>query len=125
MEEGVRERRKAFAAAYRSDEDCQVYISAFQHASDAITKAVAGDMLISFSEISLFSPPFYYWFFFLSLTSPTVLIAGSMHRSMPTTSDLIFLFSNQKRCVAARGYLSELHQASCPQRVSFLSFLYQ
>ena len=29
MEEVVSERCKAFAAAHRSDEDCQVYISAY------------------------------------------------------------------------------------------------
>ena len=39
MEGAVSERYKAFAAAHRSDEDCQAYISASQHASSVIAKA--------------------------------------------------------------------------------------
>ena len=39
MEEAVGERRKAFAAAHRSDEDRQAYIYAFRRASSVIVKA--------------------------------------------------------------------------------------
>ena len=39
VEEAVSERRKAFAAAHRSDEDRQAYISASQRASSVIAKA--------------------------------------------------------------------------------------
>ena len=39
VEQAVSERRKAFAAAHRSDEDCQVYISASRRASSVIPKA--------------------------------------------------------------------------------------
>ena len=41
MESAVSERRKAFAAAQRSDEDCQVHISASRRASSVIAKAKA------------------------------------------------------------------------------------
>ena len=41
MEEAVSKRRKAFAAAYRSDEDRQAYISASRRASSVIAKAKA------------------------------------------------------------------------------------
>ena len=39
MESAVSERSKAFAAAHRSDEDRQAYISASRRASSVITKA--------------------------------------------------------------------------------------
>ena len=39
VEEAVSERRKAFAAAHRSDEDRQAYISASRRASSVIAKA--------------------------------------------------------------------------------------
>ena len=41
MESAVSERRKAFDAAHRSDEDRQAYISASRHASSVIAKAEA------------------------------------------------------------------------------------
>ena len=41
VEEAVSERRKAFAAAHRSDEDRQTYISAFRRASSVVAKAEA------------------------------------------------------------------------------------
>ena len=41
MEEAVSERCKTFAAAHRSDKDCQAYISASRRISSVITKAMA------------------------------------------------------------------------------------
>ena len=41
MEKVLSERRKIFAAAYRSDEDRQAYISASRHVSAPTTKAKA------------------------------------------------------------------------------------
>ena len=41
MEDAVSERHKAFAAAHRSNEDRQAYISASRHASSVIAKAKA------------------------------------------------------------------------------------
>ena len=47
----VSERRKAFAAAHRSDEDCQTYISASRHASSVIAKAKAEAWQTTFSSL--------------------------------------------------------------------------
>ena len=41
MEEAICERRKGFAAAHRSDEDRQAYVSASQLASSVIVTAKA------------------------------------------------------------------------------------
>ena len=41
MEEAVSDRRKGFAAAHRSDEDRQAYISAFRRASPVFAQAEA------------------------------------------------------------------------------------
>ena len=41
MEETISERHRAFAAAHRSDEDRQAYISASRRASSVIAKAKA------------------------------------------------------------------------------------
>ena len=41
VEETVSERRKAYAAAHRSDKNCQAYTFASQHASSVIAKAKA------------------------------------------------------------------------------------
>ena len=46
VESAVSERRKASAAAHRSDKDRQAYISASRHASSVI--AMADDLLFSF-----------------------------------------------------------------------------
>ena len=52
MEEAVSERRKAFAAAHRSDEDCQAYISASRRASSVIAKAKAEAWQTTCSSLS-------------------------------------------------------------------------
>ena len=49
VEGAVSKRRKAFAAAYRSDEDCQAYISTSRCASSVIAKA--NDLLFFFTLI--------------------------------------------------------------------------
>ena len=48
VESAVSERRKAFAAAHRSDEDRQAYISSSRHASSVIAKAEARQTTCSF-----------------------------------------------------------------------------
>ena len=57
MEEAVSEKRKAFAAAHRSDEDRQVYISASLHASCVIAKAKAEKWQATCSFLSPKSNP--------------------------------------------------------------------
>ena len=52
MEEAVSERRKAFAAAHRSDEDRQAYISASRRASSVIDKAKAETWQTTCSSLS-------------------------------------------------------------------------
>ena len=93
--EVVSKRRKAFAAAHRSDEDRQAYISTSQCASSVIAKAKAEHG----RQLALLSRPnqilnLCTLSFVLSLallpylppqTSPTVLLPGSRHRSSPIT----------------------------------------
>ena len=55
--ETVSERRKAFVAAHRSDEDYQAYISASQRASSVIAKAKAGAWQTICSSLSPKSNP--------------------------------------------------------------------
>ena len=57
VEEAVSERRKAFAAAHRSDEDRQAYISASQRTSSVIAKAKAEAWQKTCSSLSPRSNP--------------------------------------------------------------------
>ena len=57
VEEAVSERRKAFAAAHRSDEDRQAYISASRRASSVIAKAKAEAWQTTCSSLSPRSNP--------------------------------------------------------------------
>ena len=83
VEEAISERRKAFAAAHRSDEDHQAYISASRHASSVIAKAKSEAWQTTCSSLSPTSnpksvhPPL--------LTFPTVLLPGNRLQSMPLT----------------------------------------
>ena len=53
MEEAVGERRRAFVAAHRTNENCQAYISASQHLSPVIAKAKAEGWQARCSSLSL------------------------------------------------------------------------
>ena len=55
VEKAVSKRPKAFAAANTNDEDCQAYISAFQHVSSVTAKAKAEACLARCSSL-FFSP---------------------------------------------------------------------
>ena len=57
VESAVSERRKAFAAAHRSDEDRQAYISASRRASSVIAKAKAEAWQTTCSSLSPKSNP--------------------------------------------------------------------
>ena len=57
MKSAVSEKRKAFAAAHRSDEDCQAYISASRRASLVIAKAKAEAWQTTCSSLSPRSNP--------------------------------------------------------------------
>ena len=86
VESAVSERRKAFAAAHRSDEDRQAYISASRRASSVIAKAKAEAWQTTCSSLSPESNPNLCTLFFAIslallprlptlLTSPTLLLS--------------------------------------------------
>ena len=124
MEQALSERRKAFAAAHRSDEDRQAYISASRRASSVIAKAKAWQTTCS--SLSPRSNP-------KSVHSLLRSIAGSPSSSSsspnfpncssPGESALVYAaylrshssVSQPKTLRSrARGYLSELRRATCP-----------
>ena len=126
MEEAVSERRKAFAAAHRSDEDRQAYISASRRASSVIAKAKAEAWQTICSSLSPRSNP-------KSVHSLLRSIAGSPSSSSsspnfpncssPRESASVYaaylrshfsVFQPKALRSRARGYLSELRRASCP-----------
>ena len=118
VEEAVSERCKAFAAAHRSDEDRQAYITASRHASSVIAKAKAEAWQTTCSSLSPKSKP-------KSVHSLLRSIAGSSSSpncSSPRESASVYAaylrshFSvSQPKALRsrARGYLSELHRATC------------
>ena len=126
MESAVSERRKAFAAAHRSDEDRQAYITACRRVSSVIVKAKTEAWQATCSFLSPKSNP-------KSVYSLLRFVAGS-----PSSSSL---FPNIPNCYSkesasvyaaylrshfsvsqpkalrsrARGYFSELRRAACPE----------
>ena len=125
-------RGKAFAAAHRSDEDRQAYISASRRASSVIAKAKAEAWQTTCSSLSPTSNP-------KSVLSLLNSIAGSSSSSSsspnfpnyysPRESASVyaaylkshFSISQPKALRSrARGHLSELRRATCP--VEYLSF---
>ena len=127
VEQAVSERRRAFAAAHRSDEDRQAYISASQRASSVIAKAKTEAWQTTCSSLSPKSNP-------KSVHSLLCSIAGSPSSSSsspnfpncssPRESALVYAaylrsyFSvSQPKALRsrARGYLSELRRATCSE----------
>ena len=126
VEQAVSERRKAFAAAHRSDDDRQAYISASRRALSVIAKAKAEAWQATCSSLSPRSNP-------KSVHSLLRSIAGSPSSSSsspnfpncssPRESASVyaaylrshFSVSQQKALRSrARGYLTELRRATCP-----------
>ena len=127
VEQAVGERCKAFAAAHRSDEYRQAYISASRRASSVIAKAKAEAWQTTCSSLSPRSNP-------KSVHSLLRSIAGSPSSSpncsSPRESASVYAaylrshFSvSQPKAMRsrARGYFSELRRATCPME-SHLSF---
>ena len=133
MEGAVSEKRKAFAAAHRNDEDRQAYISASRRTSSVIAKAKAETWQTTRSSLSPKSNP-------KSMHSLLRSIAGSASSfpsspnfpncSSPRESALVYtaylrshLSVSQPKALhsRARGYFSELRRATCPEQ-SHLSF---
>ena len=125
MEEAVSERRKVYAAAHRSDEYRQAYISASRHALSDIDKAKAKAWQVTCSSLSSKSNP--------KSVSLLRSVAGS---SSSSSSYLTFpncssrestsvfadnlrshfsIFQPKASRSIARGYLFELRRATCPK----------
>ena len=133
MEETISERHKAFAAAHRSDEDRQAYISASRRTSSVITKAKAEAWQTTCSSLLPKSNPKSAHSILraiagsssLSSSSPNFPNCSSPRESASVYAAYLrshFSISQPKALRSrARGYLSELRQATCPVE-SHLSF---
>ena len=127
MESAVSERRKAFAAAHRSDEDRQAYISASRRTSSVIAKAKTEAWRTTCSSLSPKSNPKSIDSFFRSIagfpssssSSPNFPNCSSPRESASVYAAYLrshFSVSQPKALRSrARGYLTELRRASCPE----------
>ena len=127
MEGAVSKRRKAFAAAHRSDEDHQAYISASRRASSFIAKAKAEAWQTTCSSLLPKSIPKSVHSLLRSITGSPC--SSSSFPIFPNCSSLresasvyaaymrsYFSVSQPKTLRSrARGYLSELRRATCPE----------
>ena len=128
MEEAISERRKAFAAAHRSDEDRQAYISASRCASSVIAKAKAKAEAwqTTCSFLSPRSNPKSVHSLLRSIagspssssSSPNFPNCSSPRKSASVYAAYLrshFSVSQPKALRSrARGYLTELRRATCP-----------
>ena len=126
VERVVIERCKAFAAAHRSDEDRQAYISASRRASSVIAKAKAEAWQTTCSSLSPRSNPKSVHSLLRSIagspssssSSPNFPNCSSPRKSASVYAAYLrshFSVSQPKAlCSRARGYLTELRRATCP-----------
>ena len=133
VEGAVSERRKAFAAAHRSGEDRQAYISASRRASSVITKAKAEAWQMTCSTLLPKSNPKSVYsllrsvpgFPSSSFSSPNFPNCSSPRESASVYAAYLrshFSVSQPKALRSrARGYLSELRRVTCPVE-SYSSF---
>ena len=136
MEEAVSERRKAFAAAHRSDEDRQAYIFASRRASSVIAKAKAEAWQRTCTSLSPKSNPKSVHSLLRSIagspsscsSSPNFPNCSSPRESASAYAAYLrshFSVSQPKALRSrARGYLTELRRATCPveSHSSFCSY---
>ena len=127
MEEAVSERRKAFAAAHRSDEDRLAYISASRRASSVIAKVKAEAWHTTCSSLSPKSNSKSVHSLLCSIAGFPSLSSSSPNfpnYSPPRESTSVYAaylrshFSvSQPKALGSRprGYLSELRRATCPE----------
>ena len=122
MESAVSERRKAFAATHRSDEDRQAFISASRRTSSVIAKAKAEAWQTTCSSFSHLNQTLklYTLFFVLSLALlsyfPNCFSPRESASVYATYLRSHFSVSQPKaRRSRARSYLSELRRATCPE----------
>ena len=123
VEQAVSERPKAFAAAHRSDEDRQAYISASRRASSVITKAKAEAWQTTCSSLSPKSNPKSVHPLLRSIAGSPSSSPNFPNCSSPRESASVYAaylrshFSvSQPKALRsrARGYLTELRRATCP-----------
>ena len=127
VEQAVSERRKAFAAAHRSDEDRQAYISPSRRASSVIAKAKTEAWQTTCSSLSPKSNPKTVHSLLRSIagspssssSSPNFSNCSSLRESALVYAAYLrshFSVSQPKTLRSrARGYLSELRQATCSE----------
>ena len=127
MDGAVSETRKAFAAAHRSNEDRQAYITASRRASSVIAKAKAEAWQTTWSSLSPKSNPKTVYSLLRSIAgspSSSSSSANFPNCSSPRESDSVyaaylrshFSVSQPKTLRSrARDYLSELRRATCPE----------
>ena len=128
MECAVSERRKAFDAAHRSDEDRQAYISASRRALSVIAKAKAEAWQTTYSSLSPKSNPKSVYSLFRSIagssssssSSPNFPNCSSPRESASVNAAYLrshFSVSQPKTLRSrARCYLYELRQAMCLEK---------
>ena len=124
MEGAVSERRKAFAAAHRSGEDRQAHISASRRASSVIAKAKAEAWQTTCSYLSSKSKPKTVYSLLCSIAGFPSSSSNFPNCSSPRELASVYVaylrsdFSvSQPKTLRsrARGYLSELRRATCPE----------
>ena len=128
MEEAVSERRKAFGAAYKSEEDCHAYIFASRRASSVIAKPEIWQATCS--SLSSKPNPKSVYFILRSVAGSSSSSSNFPNCCFRRESALDFadylrshfsVSQPKTLCSTARDYLSELRQATCPKE-SHLSF---
>ena len=129
VEEAVSERRKAFAAAHRNDEDRQAYIFASRHASSVIAKAKAEAWQATCSSFSPKSiPKFVYYLLrfvvfssFSFSSSPSFPNCFSHRESASVYANYLrsHFSVSEPKALRSRGYLFQLHQAMYPKESHF------
>ena len=123
MEDAISERRKAFAAAHRSDEDRQAYISVSRRTSSVIAKAKAEAWQTTCSSLSPKSNSKTVYSLLCSIagsssSSPNFPNSFSRESALVYAAYLRSHFSvSQPKALhsRARSYLSELRPAMCPE----------
>ena len=124
MKGAVSERRKTFVAAHRNDEDRQAYISASRRASSVVAKAKTEVWKTTCSSLSPKSNPKSVYSLLRSVTGSSFSSPNFPNCSSPRESVSVYAaylrshFSVSQPKVLrsrARGYLSKLRRATCPE----------
>ena len=114
MEEAVSERQKAFDTAHRSNEDCQVYISASRRASSVVAKAKTEVWQTTCSSLSPKSNP-------KSVHNLLCSIAGSSSSSSSSSPNFPNCSSSRESASVYAAYLRSHFSISQPKATSLSS----